>query len=270
MSETSTLSESSAAFDGEGSHPTGTPHASFSPQQPVEAGWRRSFWALIFTQFQGAFSANTFEYFLLYLVVGMGLAKEQQDRLVSVIPLFFAAPFVLFSMARGFLAHRPSKRQITIATQLFEIPALSPPLPALFSHSPPFHPGRAALLSEHMRDHQAWVGVLLVALAGAGLASSVVIRKVPAAAPAKKFNPNVFSDLGQQIGIMRSDSTLLLAVIGNTYFWFLGTLFMQTVLVYGSQVFHAPPSQNVLLLAGVALGLCTGSALSRFLFGHKI
>ncbi len=319
MSETSTLSESSAAFDGEGSHPTGTPHASFSPQQPVEAGWRRSFWALIFTQFQGAFSANTFEYFLLYLVVGMGLAKEQQDRLVSVIPLFFAAPFVLFSMAGGFLADRYSKRQITIATKLIEIAAMSLAVAAFFTHSLPFQLGVlflvatqaalfgpskygllpeilpqkwlswgngilelgtfaaiiggmvcAALLSEHMRDHQAWVGVLLVALAGAGLASSVVIRKVPAAAPAKKFNPNVFSDLGQQIGIMRSDSTLLLAVIGNTYFWFLGTLFMQTVLVYGSQVFHAPPSQNVLLLAGVALGIGIGSAVAGFLSGNKI
>src|SRR6267142_816775 len=319
MSETSTLSESSAAFDGEGSHPTGTSHASFSPQQPVDVGWRRSFWALIFTQFQGAFSANTFEYFLLYLVVGMGLAKEQQDRLVSVIPLFFAAPFVLFSMAGGFLADRYSKRQITIATKLIEIAAMSLAVAAFFAHSLPFQlavlflvatqaalfgPSKygllpeilpqkwlswgngilelgtfaaiiggmvcAALLSEHMRDHQAWVGALLVALAGAGLASSVVIRKVPAAAPAKKFNPNVFSDLGQQIGIMRSDSTLLLAVIGNTYFWFLGTLFMQTVLVYGSQVFHAPPSRNVMLLAGVALGIGVGSAVAGILSGNKI
>src|SRR5258708_9486993 len=101
MSETSTMSENSAAFGSEGSHPTGPPHASFSPQQPVDAAWRRSFWALIFTQFQGAFSANTFEYFLLYLVVGMGLAKAQQDRLVSVIPLFFAPPFLRFTTAVG-------------------------------------------------------------------------------------------------------------------------------------------------------------------------
>src|SRR5260370_41284636 len=117
MSEPSTISESSAAFGGEGSHPTGSSHASFSPQQPVEAGWRRSFWALIFTQFQGAFSANTFEYFLLYLVVGMGLAKQQQDRLGSVIPLFFAAPFVLFRLAGGFLPARYNKRPVTSATK---------------------------------------------------------------------------------------------------------------------------------------------------------
>src|SRR5258708_36119282 len=143
MSETSTLSESSAAFDGEGSHPTGTPHASFSPQQPVEAAWRRSFWALIFTQFQGAFSANPFEYFLLYLVVGMGLAKAQQDRLVSVIPLFFAAPFVLFSMAGGFLADRHSKRQVTIPPKVVEIAAMAPAGAAVYTHPPPVPTRRA-------------------------------------------------------------------------------------------------------------------------------
>src|SRR5258708_9574553 len=232
MSETSTLSESSAAFDGEGSRPTGPPHASCSPQQPVEAGWRRSFWALIFTQFQGAFSANTFEYFLLYLVVGMGLAKEQQDRLVSVIPLFFAAPFVLFSMAGGFLADRYSKRQITIATKLIGIAAMSLAVAGFFTHSlpfqlgllflvstqpPPFRPPNygllpeilpqkwlswgngilelgtfaaiiggmvcAALLSEHMRDHHAWVGVVLVALPAAGAGGGRGSRTVRGAGP---------------------------------------------------------------------------------------
>ena len=316
MSDTSTLS----AVASEEGHQSGLPaQAPFVPQQPVDPNWRRSFWALIVTQFQGAFSANTFQYFLLYLVLGMGLAKERQDLLVSVIPLFFSAPFVLFSMTGGFLADRYSKRQVTIATKLIEISAMLLAVAAFFSHSMAFQlavlflvamqaalfgPSKygllpellpqkwlswgngilelgtffaiisgmvcAAVLSERMSGHEFYVGVLLVALAGLGLATSLGIRRTPAAAPEKKFTANIFRDVFQQIGIMRRDSTLLLAVIGNTYFWFLGTLFLQTVVVFGAEVFHVPPSQNVMLQAGVALGIGLGSAVAGYLSGNKI
>ncbi|MBZ5523532.1 MAG: MFS transporter [Acidobacteriia bacterium] len=299
--------------------PPGDHPSPFVPQQVAEANWRRSFWALIVTQFQGAFSANTFQYFLLYLVLGMGLAREQQDRLVSVIPLFFAAPFVLFSMTGGFLADRFSKRRVTIATKFMEITAMTLAVLAFLSHSMAFEltvlflvatqaalfgPSKygllpeilpqkwlswgngilelgtflsiisgmvcAALLSERMRGHESYVGLLLVALAAVGLVSSLAIGRVPAAAPQKKFRANMFGDLWQQVRIMRSDSTLLLAVIGNTYFWFLGTLFLQTVVVFGAEVFHVPPSQNVMLQAGVALGIGVGSAVAGYLSGNKI
>jgi len=291
----------------------------FRPQQVAEENWRRSFWALIATQFQGAFSANTFQYFLLYLVLGMGLARKRQDLLVSVIPLFFAVPFVLFSMAGGYLADRFSKRRITISTKLIEIAAMTLAVLAFFSHSMAFElavlflvatqaalfgPSKygllpeilpqkwlswgngilelgtflsiisgmvcAALLSERLRGHEAYVGVLLVVLAALGLASSLAIGRVPAAAPLKKFRANMFGDLLQQVRTMRADSTLLLAVIGNTYFWFLGTLFLQTVVVFGAEVFHVPPSRNVLLQAGVALGIGVGSAVAGYLSGNKI
>lgn len=295
------------------------PLSPFVPQQVADENWRRSFWALIVTQFQGAFSANILQNFLLYLVLGMGLAREQKDLLVSAIPLFFAVPFVLFSMAGGFLADRFSKRQITIVTKIIEIAAMVLAVPAFLSHSIAFEltvlflvatqaalfgPSKygllpeilpqkwlswgngilelgtflsiiggmvtAALLAERLRGQESYVALLLVGLAAVGLLSSFAISRVPAAAPLKKFRANVFGDLWEQVRIMRRDPTLWLAVLGNTYFWFLGTLFLQTVLLLGEQVFHVAPSRNVMLTAGVALGIGVGSAVAGYLSGNKI
>jgi hypothetical protein len=81
---------------------------------PPEGSWRRSYWALNITQFQGAFSANAFQNLLLYMVLRMGLTHAQRDTMVPLIPLFFSVPLILFSMPGGFLADHFSKRQVII------------------------------------------------------------------------------------------------------------------------------------------------------------
>jgi acyl-[acyl-carrier-protein]-phospholipid O-acyltransferase/long-chain-fatty-acid--[acyl-carrier-protein] ligase len=284
-----------------------------------QSGSRRSFWALIVTQFQGAFSANAFEYLLLYMVMGMGLAQARRDLLVTAIPLFFAVPFVLFSMAGGFLADRYSKRTITIATKLIEITAMSVAIVALAIQSQPlelivlflvatqaalFGPSKygllpeilpekwlswgngilelgtflaiisgmvsAAVLSDRFRSREAYAAAILLGLAVFGLCSSLLIARVPAAAPEKKFRPNFVGDLLQQIKLMRRDRPLFLAIIGNTYFWFLGVLFLQTVLVYGNDVLRLSAKQTGILQACTALGIGVGSALAGYLSGNKI
>src|SRR6266852_4915725 len=96
----------------------------FSPPQ-TEKAWRRSFWALILTQFQGAFSANVLRYLLSFMVLGMALNDARRNTLVSLITLLFFVPLILFSMAGGYLADRYSKRQVTIATKLIEIAAMA-------------------------------------------------------------------------------------------------------------------------------------------------
>ena len=81
----------------------------------------RGFWALIVTQAQGAFSDNALKWLAISLITGMGLSNEESDRLVSIIGALFALPFIVFSMAGGFLADRFSKRSVIIGIKLFEI-----------------------------------------------------------------------------------------------------------------------------------------------------
>ncbi|MEJ0091839.1 MAG: MFS transporter [Limisphaerales bacterium] len=81
----------------------------------------RGFWALIITQFQGAFSDNALKWLVISLIAGMSFSDEKRDELVGIVGALFALPFIVFSMAGGFLADRFSKRTVTICVKLFEI-----------------------------------------------------------------------------------------------------------------------------------------------------
>ena len=81
----------------------------------------RGFWALIVTQFQGAFSDNALKWLAIFLITGMGFTNDKRDQLVGVTGALFALPFIVFSMAGGFLADRFSKRTVIIGVKIFEI-----------------------------------------------------------------------------------------------------------------------------------------------------
>src|SRR6266571_1794053 len=89
-----------------------------------EQNWRLGFWSLIATQFQGAFNDNGLKFFVIFLILGTHPTDSQKDFLVFVIGNLFALPFLLFSMAGGFLADRFSKRNVAMATKIFEVSAM--------------------------------------------------------------------------------------------------------------------------------------------------
>jgi len=96
------------------------------------ADWRRGFWSLIVTQFQGAFNDNGLKFFVIFLILGQNPTTEEKDFGVFLIGNLFAIPFLLFSMVGGFLADRCSKRSVTIGTKIFELAAM---LFAIFAFS---------------------------------------------------------------------------------------------------------------------------------------
>jgi acyl-[acyl-carrier-protein]-phospholipid O-acyltransferase/long-chain-fatty-acid--[acyl-carrier-protein] ligase len=79
------------------------------------------FWALIVTQFQSAFSDNALKNLIILLILGTGVSAAEKSRMVPFVLLLFSLPFVLFSMAGGFLADRFSKRTVAIGTRSLEI-----------------------------------------------------------------------------------------------------------------------------------------------------
>jgi acyl-[acyl-carrier-protein]-phospholipid O-acyltransferase/long-chain-fatty-acid--[acyl-carrier-protein] ligase len=79
------------------------------------------FWALIVTQFEGAFNDNCLKFLVIYLIVAMNFPDSERNVLVLIVGALFALPFLLFSMAGGYLADRYSKRTVTIGTKYFEI-----------------------------------------------------------------------------------------------------------------------------------------------------
>lgn len=93
-----------------------------SPALPISGPkWQRGFWALMATQFQGAFSDNVLKQLVIFLVMAQHLPKAQLDSLVSDAGTFFAIPFLLFSMFGGWMADRFSKRHVMIGVKTMEI-----------------------------------------------------------------------------------------------------------------------------------------------------
>jgi acyl-[acyl-carrier-protein]-phospholipid O-acyltransferase / long-chain-fatty-acid--[acyl-carrier-protein] ligase len=103
-----------------------------------------------------------------------------------------------------------------------------------------------------------------------GLLTSFGSDRVPPAAPEKKFRINFLGDLWQQISLMRQDRALFLAVVGNTYFWALGSLLFSTVVVYGPDVLHIGQTKTGYLNAALAVGIGIGSMVAGLVSGNKI
>lgn len=280
---------------------------------------RRGFWALIATQFQGAFSDNILRNLLLSIVVGMNLASTQRETFVSVVTFLFSVPFLILSMPGGWLADRFSKRQITIWTKVMEFGSMLLATAGLATHTlglslaaltlvasqaALFGPSKYGLLpellpeknlswgngvielgtflaiiigtvggawmGENFSGHEVYAGYVLLGLSAIGFATSLGIDKVPAAAPQKQFRINIVGDLWVQIGKMRKDRPLFLAVLGNTYFWFLGSLLFSTIVIYGPDVLHVGQTKTGYLNAMLAVGIGLGSMAAGWLSDNKI
>ena len=280
---------------------------------------RQGFWALIATQFQGAFSDNILRNLLLSMIVGMNLATSQRETFVSVVTFLFSVPFLILSMPGGWLADRFSKRQITLWTKVMEFGSMLLATAGLATHTlglslaaltlvasqaALFGPSKYGLLpellpeknlswgngvielgtflaiifgtvagawmGEHFSGHEVYAGYVLLGLSAIGFGTSLGIDKVRAAAPEKPFRLNIVGDLWVQIGKMRKDRALFLAVLGNTYFWFLGSLLFSTIVIYGPDVLHIGQTKTGYLNAMLAVGIGIGSMAAGWLSDNKI
>src|SRR5258707_3666531 len=126
--------------------PDGTFAAPKAPRR-----WRRGFWSLIATQFQGAFNENALKFLIIYLVLALEKDKAQRDRLEFLVGALFAAPFILFSLSGGYLADRFSKRNVTIWTKVFEIGVML--LAVLALAGPNFPLALAAIFLVRSEEH---------------------------------------------------------------------------------------------------------------------
>jgi acyl-[acyl-carrier-protein]-phospholipid O-acyltransferase/long-chain-fatty-acid--[acyl-carrier-protein] ligase len=289
-----------------------------SPAAAAPRG-RRGFWALIATQFQGAFSDNILRNLLLSIVIGMNMAQTQRETFVSVVTFLFSVPFLIFSMPGGWLADRFSKRQVTIWTKVMEFGSMLLATAGLATHTLTlslvaltlvasqaalFGPSKYGLLPELLPEKSlswgngvielwtflaiiigtvvgAWMGqqfagrevvagYVLLGLSAVGFVTSFGVDNMPAAAPQKPFRLNIVGDLWTQIAKMRKDRALFLAVMGNTYFWFLGSLLFSTIVIYGPDVLHVNQTKTGYLNAMLAVGIGIGSMAAGWVSDNKI
>jgi len=127
-----------------------------------------------------------------------------------------------------------------------------------------------AFLADFFHGKEGWAGVLFLALSVCGLFLSLGISKVPAADPTKAFRANPLGDLWKQLQLIHKDRVLWLAILGSTYFWFLGALLTANIVFYGSDVLHTTSTNTGILQAAVAIGIGLGSLAAGYLSGGKV
>jgi acyl-[acyl-carrier-protein]-phospholipid O-acyltransferase/long-chain-fatty-acid--[acyl-carrier-protein] ligase len=113
-------------------------------------------------------------------------------------------------------------------------------------------------------------GLLLLGFSVVGLVASYGISRVPPADALRQFHINVLGDLYRETKRIRADRVLWLAVVGNTYFWFVAALLQVNIILYGNDVLRVSETRAALLQAAVAVGIGVGSFAAGYLSGGKI
>ena len=169
-------------------------------------------------------------------------------------------------------------------------------------HSTVFGPVKYAYLPQHLRQEEivggnglvemgTFLAILLGTLLGgyliaggsAGPAASTVValsvlgyltsRRVPhspAAAPGLAVNWNPFSETWRILKFMRGNRPVFLSVLGISWFWFLGAVYLSQFPVYTKDVLSGTEEVVTLLLALFSVGVGIGSLLCERLSGRRI
>ena len=112
------------------------------------------------------------------------------------------------------------------------------------------------------------VAVLLVALIGYLSARRIPLS--PAAAPSLKIDWNPITETWRTFQFMRGNRTVLLSVLGISWFWLYGATFLAQLPNYTKLYLGGNEQVVTLLLTVFSLGIGIGSLLCERLSGHKV
>ena len=226
-------------------------------------------------------------FFLFSATAGQLADKYDKARLTRLVKVLEIA-IMLVALA-GFVLH-----------------SLAVLLGALFllgCHSTLFGPVKYALLPQHLHEDElvggnalveagTFVAILLGTLAGgmlaaaengalwiaaaglvvalAGYLTSRGVPPAPAPEPGLKVNPNPLTETWRNIGFARENQPVYLAILGISWFWLYGALFLAQFPAYAKGVIGGGEGTVTLLLATFTVGIGIGSLLCEKLSGGQI
>ncbi|MGH8460098.1 MAG: MFS transporter [Stenotrophobium sp.] len=115
-----------------------------------------------------------------------------------------------------------------------------------------------------------WVSAAIIAIAVMGYLSSHGIPLAPATAPELKINWNPWTETLSNIRFMRGNHTVLLSVMGISWFWFFGATFLSQLPGYTKIYLGGGEQVVTLLLTVFSLGIGLGSFFCERMSGGKV
>jgi 1-acyl-sn-glycerol-3-phosphate acyltransferase len=130
------------------------------------------------------------------------------------------------------------------------------------------------MLGGWLVTQEGW-GVTAAALVTMGISAtgfllSRFIPLAPAADPSLRINWNPFTETWRNFQFMRGNRTVFLSVLGISWFWFYGSLFITQFPNLSKDILSGQESVVTLLLIVFSIGIGVGSLLCERLSGRKV
>jgi len=119
-------------------------------------------------------------------------------------------------------------------------------------------------------DQTLIIGGCVLTVAIVGWCTSLAIPATPASAPDLKINWNPVTETVRIIGFARENRTIFLSIMGISWFWAVGALYLAQLPSYVLDNLGANEAVVTLLLALFSLGIGIGSMLCSRLSGGRI
>ena len=112
--------------------------------------------------------------------------------------------------------------------------------------------------------------LVTMGISATGFLLSRLIPLAPAADPQLAINWNPLTETWRNFQFMRGNRTVFLSVLGVSWFWFYGSLFITQFPNLSKEVLSGQESVVTLLLVVFSIGIGAGSLLCERLSGHKV
>jgi len=119
-------------------------------------------------------------------------------------------------------------------------------------------------------DGLIWVSLALLSFSVLGFLASLYIPKAQASDPTLKINPNFMAETFNIMKLVSKTRTIFLAILGISWFWFVGTIFLTQFPTLAKDFFHADEQVTNLFIATFTVGIMIGSLFCNKLLNGQI
>ena len=203
---------------------------------------------------------------ILIMILGTAAIYFGQLELLFVAVALMGAQSALFSPAKlGSVPELLKSDRISLANALFGLTTVVATVAGMAIGS-----SLADLTKPRGQTHWEWSGITLVSIAIAGTLLSLLIRRVPAANPLRKFPWNAFSQTYRDLRTLAASGPLLRVALGIVFFWSVGALAQLNIDQFASEGGGLYESDKVPLLFCLILGVGVGSVLAGVWSGGRV
>jgi len=120
------------------------------------------------------------------------------------------------------------------------------------------------------KEQLVWVGGVLVGVALVGTLACLGIPRVAPSGALKPFRLNPWSEIGRGVARIIEVASLRVAIIGISYFWFMGALLHMAIILLGKEMMALGDIHVGLLIAFLGIGIGIGTVAAGWLSGDRV